>query len=514
MRGIRIALLAALLGAASRAPGTGVPVPVSGRVFLDANANGALDAGEPGIAGVRLTDGVSFAASAADGAYAIDVMPYTIRIGTNEFPTHAQAQTVSICWPSGLWPTGRWWARMSDIADPKSVNFGLRKDAQQLPFFYLHDSDCHGNFVQGYAEFARFAGSLGSDLKFIFNTGDTSFGVVEAEKACKVPFFHTIGNHDIHGDPSPDLFGYGAWTKFVEPVRWSFDYAGIRFAGFDVIEGEACGADWIRKDLESVPKGGRVILFWHYPNPDTPPEFLKMLQDYRVEMAHAGHNHTYVNWDWVIPLYTAFNYRAPGNANLGVVHSNGTDVAFTCIGCKGDPYRHSRRCPVEWLDHILLANIQKLFADVHTSGATAVTGELAPVAVRETRALVAARLAPGAARRAGLRIGSGEKTVELAITADRITVAGVPMPLKSRQADGTLNLTVFVQKNLLTIWAEDYFFWEKAVALDAAAQVVVFAEGGQASLQSLSVQEVKPDPPGLVGGYCCNCAHGGLRRTE
>ncbi|HUS46963.1 MAG TPA: hypothetical protein VM098_02500, partial [Phycisphaerae bacterium] len=50
-----------------------VPEVVSGKVFLDANANGRPDADEKGIAGARVTDGVNFVTTAADGSYKLVV---------------------------------------------------------------------------------------------------------------------------------------------------------------------------------------------------------------------------------------------------------------------------------------------------------------------------------------------------------------------------------------------------------------------------------------------------------
>jgi len=46
------------------------PASVAGQVFLDASANGKLDPGEKGIPGVRVTDGVGFVTTDADGAAA------------------------------------------------------------------------------------------------------------------------------------------------------------------------------------------------------------------------------------------------------------------------------------------------------------------------------------------------------------------------------------------------------------------------------------------------------------
>ncbi len=43
-----------------------------GRVFNDLNGNGIYDADEPGIAGVRVSDGVKVAQSDAQGAYSLE----------------------------------------------------------------------------------------------------------------------------------------------------------------------------------------------------------------------------------------------------------------------------------------------------------------------------------------------------------------------------------------------------------------------------------------------------------
>ena len=52
-----------------------------GRVFNDHNHNGRLDAGEPGIAGVRVSDGEQIVLTDSEGAYELDVdAPVVIRI--------------------------------------------------------------------------------------------------------------------------------------------------------------------------------------------------------------------------------------------------------------------------------------------------------------------------------------------------------------------------------------------------------------------------------------------------
>lgn len=59
-----VALGAVSAALSAQAAGVGT---ASGRVYQDANSNGRLDAGEQGISGVRVTDGVGFVTSGADG---------------------------------------------------------------------------------------------------------------------------------------------------------------------------------------------------------------------------------------------------------------------------------------------------------------------------------------------------------------------------------------------------------------------------------------------------------------
>ena len=130
-------LLEAMFLAAASAVAADVPGVVSGKVFLDANGNGKLDAGKKPLPGVRVTDGLSFVTTAADGSY-------SITIGKDPAIPYRGSQVISVCWPQDTWPSGPWWARLDQIKDPAHVDFAL-PDKQTLPFAFLHISDDHGS---------------------------------------------------------------------------------------------------------------------------------------------------------------------------------------------------------------------------------------------------------------------------------------------------------------------------------------------------------------------------------
>ena len=296
-------ILTGAMGAASCAPNA-----VSGRVTLD---------GKP-LAGVRITDGIDFVTTGADGRYTITLKPAPM------IP-YMPSRTVSVCWPTGTWPVrekpgGRWlwWARLKDIKDPKNVDFKLVKREQELPVVVSFGTDPHDNFerAQNYIwmdETAR----AGKHVTFAVAGGDLGYiGFGNAEKCYTsiakftyefpVLMPHCIGNHDVVGIHSTgwlrphELAGNGAFIKYVGPIRWSFDVAGVHFVGMDWGLKDNSGAiqcglpnsgiDWLERDLKALPTGTCTYFFNHQawsPN----QKFYQLCRKYNVKLLLGGHSH-------------------------------------------------------------------------------------------------------------------------------------------------------------------------------------------------------------------------------
>jgi len=503
-----VSILTAAMAAGLTAAEVTAPEVVAGRVFLDANGNGTLDEGEKGIPGVRVTDGVDFVTTGGDGAY-------SIRIGADPTIPARSAQTVGVCWPTGTWPVGPWWFRLGRIKDAGAVNFALRSDVQKLPFVYMHMTDAHEFFNNGEPAFAKFVNAMPADVKFIIDTGD-SFRPRSVEEQFNRLFISTVGNHDTWEAPNPPPEGvYGMWTDRLGPVRWSFDHAGIHFVGVDVIgefKAEAM-VKWLEKDLSGVSKNTRIVLGLHYPDLGGNGIFSRLLKDYKVELVHAGHNHAY-GWSGggLVPMVTAYHWQPPGTCNIAVVSKDRIDVGVYCIGCKKEPGRHSRRCPMEWIDHVLAGGIRSHYGRLHSIAAGPLAGRQ-PVKLADPHVFIRASIDPAGATRAGIRIGAGDSPLEIAYTGDRLVIDGASVPFSFRPGQKTLELTVFAHHNMLTVWANDYFFIEKRVAMEKAGEVSLFAEGGTATVKSETVQEVKADPANRSSSYFCSCGHGVLLRN-
>lgn len=289
---------------------------VGGRVFLDENANGRLDADEKGLADVPVTDGLRFARSDAEGRYAIDaavdpLLPAGVR------------PILTVSFPSGTWPVGGWFRRLDEAKDPRSVDFPLRPDEQKLPFIFVHATDPHARrkLQESLTDFRKEMGQYARDVRFCIMTGD-HIGSPDKDEFAKAredfdflthvlrgfptPLFCVPGNHDQGGiavlgggwDVEGPMYGYGYYWRCVGPLRWSFDYAGLHLVGIDFMHREegwwvwgapASAVEWLDRDLAQVRPGARILLFIHLPLGEG---LEPVIRRHRVAHVFAGHTHT------------------------------------------------------------------------------------------------------------------------------------------------------------------------------------------------------------------------------
>jgi len=268
-------------------------------------------------------------------------------------------------------------------------------------------------------------------------------------------------------------------------------------------------ADWLEKDLRAVKPETPKFLFVHFPTGCR--RYYEVIEKYKVSQIFGGHNHAYAYYNYGAPAYTAFNVKGSGTGNICVVAGDDFATAHFCYGCKNG--RHSRRCPISWPDHFLLAQLTPLFgpkrelADEPLEGAAFVTD------VEQRWALVRGRFTLNAANTVGVRFRTREATHEVACSSDRVTIVGVPFPLPGGSARDDVDVTVFAHKNLLTVWAAGQIVCQRDVNLEEVVQVVPFAKGGKATITNLTIQAIRDDPDNRQPQYKDPCAHGALRRN-
>ena len=487
------------------------PSAVTGVVFADANGNGLRDDGEDGLAGVGVTDGVSIVESGADGSYTIAIRPDPTIPWT-------PARTVSVCWPSGYWPVGTPWRRLSDVPDGTGVTFPLRKQAQTFPFAFCHITDDHGAGAL-YPTYAKDLHLLGGMPRFVVSTGDMLYvngstpglaiaayrslmaNVAKADFG--VPFLAVPGNHDNTAtnmkpeeyDPKHPLFCHGVYTKSVGPVRWSFDYGGCHFIGLDwkspsddpkALWEDAvpqAAADWLRKDLARVPAGRRVFAFVHFPS--GVPEFHKAIG--RATWTFAGHNHRVQQYRYGGPSITGINLHGNGSSNIGIVTEKDFAVVTRCPGCKESHSYHSKLCGIGYRTK---GEMPQRLAPIRGEATNLPACDLGSktIGAGGKGIEIEVAIAVGSARRVGLKVGDQE----IAFDGEFLHVAGIPIPFKPwPEQNNTLALHVAASSNMLIVYANDLIRTHKPAAVGDASKVTIFAEGGSAKLTGGTVRLLK-----------------------
>lgn len=479
-----LTLLAVLPASAVRA--ATAPETVSGRVFLDTNGNGKLDAGEKGLAGIRVTDCMQIVETGPDGSY-------TIKIAADLSIPWRPAQCVSVNWPSYKWPTGRWWKRLSEIKEGESVDFGLREDKQELPYCFIHVSDNHdgGGIYPQYADEVK---RMMPMARFIINTGDLSYaatntadeifsGVAEKAKTLPLPILHTIGNHDIapgimgEGPGQHPLAGFAGFTKHLGPPRWSFDYAGSHFVAVDW---EGNPGPWYGEDMKRVKPGTTVFGFVHYRS--------------GLRGAHyVFYGHVHIQEHKRPNVIAVVNLSGNGGCTLGIVHKSGVDIVDRCAGCKsGQPRYHSRsRCLLGQLRSQTFPALQQRRLAHQTLVDQTLKNGSKTIRMSEGKPIeIVLTMTPGSAARTGIRIGL-EKILEVAIEGNQLTVAGVPIPFVPREQQKDITINLLLENGRFMLYANDLIHFTKPYACDNAGEIALFSDGGDAVFKQVDVWELK-----------------------
>ncbi len=273
-------VIAPLLGAPGP-PATSAPAhPLRGVVFDDANRNGRRDAGEPGVAGVAVSDQHGIAVTGADGRY--------------ELTLAADARLVFVSVPDGF-ASKRRWVPLGTVGEP--VDFALEPRVKTSTFTFLHASDTHlderslprmrrlGEIVEREKpDFMILTGDLVRDaLRVPEAKAQGYYDMVVTELArFPVPVFTVPGNHEMFGierhlslvSPENPLYGRAMYRRMLGPDSYSFDWGGLHFVGLDTVDmadlwyyGHVDEEQlaWLAKDLARVPPATGVVTFSHIP---------------------------------------------------------------------------------------------------------------------------------------------------------------------------------------------------------------------------------------------------------
>ena len=344
------------------------PVTVTGLVYEDTNGNGRRDGGEPGVAGVPVTEGVGFTETDKDGRFRLVLQADPVK-------RHGEAHVVALSVPRGYAAAGPWFALVGGAGDG-DLEFALRRSDVALPFTWIHGTDCHVPRAgeEHFIGFRREVLARKQEVEFCVLTGDlvdlsdahppeqglAEFKFLEEQtRDFPVPLRCIPGNHDIAGvnaldkgwSPETDGYAYHLYTRIVGPLRWSFNVADIHFVGLDFNSWSGTkwewgvppsAVAWLAEDLRHAPAGSRVCLFVHHTGRSKALE--AFLKEHPVDWIFMGHGHHAATSDWLgIPVFesgsiTQVAKKAPQAPGYRVVkmREDGLDSEYVETGATAE----------------------------------------------------------------------------------------------------------------------------------------------------------------------------------
>lgn len=280
MRRLFIPAIAAATSALGAQPSErAASAPVSGIVFVDRNDNGVHDRGEPGLAGVAVSDQATVVITDTTGRFAIDATGYGI---------------VFVTQPDGHRVRGPFWRR---VEAGKEIAFPIVPSGAVQDFTFIHASDTHIS-EQNLPRMRRLKAMVDSlRPAFVLISGDLvrdALRVAEPEArgyydlfaaelaSFTVPVYTVPGNHEIFGierhrslvSPSHPMYGKRFYRSMRGPNYYSFEYGGVHFLGLDTVDYDdlqyyghvdSLQLAWMTRDIGRLAPGMPVVTFNHIP---------------------------------------------------------------------------------------------------------------------------------------------------------------------------------------------------------------------------------------------------------
>lgn len=282
---------------------SGARATARGVVFLDRNGSGRREPGDPGLAGVRVSDGLSFVTTDTNGRWELEVdadeadifvcKPRDYRTGVDElnrprfYYMHRREGTPDAGFRhEGIEPTG-------DL--PASIDFPLREQSEGDRFHVALLADPQPYLMQEVDWYARetLTELMKLDLDFGIVLGDLVgdnldlFGPVsQAQALTGFPWYTVMGNHDLNyqspthrhaGDSFRDVWGPTDYAFQHGPVHflmlnnvWWDGFQGMNDSGHPGggnyrghLSGEQIG--FVRGYVAEVPEHERIVVCAHIP---------------------------------------------------------------------------------------------------------------------------------------------------------------------------------------------------------------------------------------------------------
>lgn len=326
--------LCAALAAASTAAET-----ARGTIFEDRDADGVRDPGEPGIAGVLVSNGREVVVTDDAGDYRIELEAPAVLFLTkpagygtpvNEYQL---PQFYYLHQPEGS-PEGLRYAGVPPTGPlPERIDFPLLPidEPERYEALLITDPQPMTDAELDYVRDSFVAEAIGTEARFGMTMGDILFDDLShfprynaLISRIGIPWYNVPGNHDMNYTATSDAGALETFKRWYGPPYYSFDVGLVHYVVLDNIEYEGAAAEtesyrragayraritepqleWLENDLARVPEDRLVFLAMHSPletvaSPDSPSantsnrrELFRILRGRDHLYSVAGHTHT------------------------------------------------------------------------------------------------------------------------------------------------------------------------------------------------------------------------------
>jgi hypothetical protein len=315
-----------------------------GVVFHDQNHNGSRESQEPGIANVRVSNGVDIVSTDNHGKYALEVNDDTIlfvlkpRNWSVPVDDHRLPQFYYIHKPAGSPDDSYQFAGVEPTGPlPSSIDFPLTPidEPEEFSIVLMGDPQPYSREeVRFYAndviaELVDANAAFGISLGDIVGNTLSLFEHVNAVQAkVGIPWYNVHGNHDINFHSPNDQYADETFERVYGPANFAFQCASVHFIVLDNVqwngsvdanndgepdEGNYVGAlhdnqiEFVANYVAEVPRTECVVICTHIPliSPDdtkygTPQlaRLLEILANHPHQLSFSAHTH-YIRNDFV-----------------------------------------------------------------------------------------------------------------------------------------------------------------------------------------------------------------------
>ena len=256
---------------------------VRGRVMIDRNHNGRVDAADSGVANVVVSNQLDVARSNSAGRF--------------DLPSAGPTGIVNVSVPDGYRSVGAFYRALSSTPTD-SLTFLIEKlPASGASVTFVHASDTHlaDASLPRMKRFEQLVDSI--KPSFVIITGDlvrdalrvgetearSYYDLFQREAATfQSPLWTVPGNHEAFGierdksgvPTTHPSYGRTMYRSYRGPDYYSFNAAGVHFVGLNTIDiddtryyghVDSLQLQWLKRDLDMVPPTMPVVTFNHIP---------------------------------------------------------------------------------------------------------------------------------------------------------------------------------------------------------------------------------------------------------